>query len=351
VQAWPLPPRFARVAATASSPLLTAIFDRQSAMVIATTRLPALTVVSPSTGARSIEPHELDNIYLERSSDGRTFATYGPHDTVELWSATTMTRTRVVATGHGTVSQLQFVGDTDEFITAGYDGRLIHWTPSGQPTPLAHVDLPIVKLAQAEAAGAIVFSTEDGALWHTGATGQAVAVKARGSRVNRILALPDQRTVYAGYASGDVIAIDTKTWRPEIVLHGSGEVREIAVTRDGHIVAVATNDGTIHVGTRDADAASAAVLTWVTFAARAPHIALAPDGVLVAACTDGAIWLYSAPLRRWVFLPTGIVDFVRTTIADDGNAAVALDAQGRLLWLDLEAARRLLAAASGTPSP
>jgi hypothetical protein len=128
-------------------------------------------------------------------------------------------------------------------------------------------------------------------------------------------------------------------------------VRTIAVTRDGHTVAVATNDGTIHVGTRDAGAASTAVSTWVAFAARARHIALAPDGVLVAACTDGAIWLYPAPLRRWVFLPTGIVDFVRTAIADDGDAAVALDAQGRLLWLDLEAARRLLAAASGARDP
>jgi eukaryotic-like serine/threonine-protein kinase len=351
VQAWPLPPRLARVAATASSPFLSAIFDRQSAMVIATTRLPALTVVSPSAGARSVEPHALDSMSLVRSSAGRTFAAYGPHDTVELWSAATMTRTRVVATGHGTVSQLQFVGDTDEFITAGSNGRLIRWTPSGQPAPLAQVDLPIVGLAQAPAAGAIVFSTEDGALWRTGATGQAIAVKARGPRVNRILALPDQSTVYAGDASGDVIAIDTRTWRLETVLHASGEVREIAVTRDGHIVAVATNDGTIHVGTRDPDTASTAVLTWVTFAARARHITLAPDGLLVAACTDGAIWLYSAPLRRWVFLPTGIVDFVRTAIADDGNAAAVLDAQGRLLWLDLEAARRLLAASSGTQDP
>jgi WD40 repeat protein len=350
VQAWPLPPRLARVAATASSPFLTAIFDRQSAMVIATTRLPALTVVSPSTGARSVEPHELGNIYLARSSDGGMFATYGPHDAVELWSAATLTRTRVVATGHGAVSQLQFVGDTDEFITAA-GARLIRWTPSGQPTPLAQVGLPIDEFAQADAAGVIVFSTWDGALWRTGATGPAVTVTARASRVNRILALPDQQIVYAGYASGDVVAIDTKTWRSETVLHGNGEVREIAATRDGHVVAVATNDGTIHVGTRDADAASSAVLTWITFAARARHIALAPDGVLVAACTDGAIWLYSAPLRHWVFLPTGTVDFVRAAIADDGSAAVVLDAQGRLLWLDLEVAGRLLAASSGTQNP
>ncbi|HEX7842740.1 MAG TPA: WD40 repeat domain-containing serine/threonine-protein kinase [Kofleriaceae bacterium] len=348
VRAWPLPPRLARVAATASSPFLTAIFDRPSTTVTATTQLPALTVVSPSAGVRSIEPHELGNIYLERSGDGRTFATYGPGDSVEIWSATTMTRTRVLATGHGSVSQLQFVGDTDQFITSGHDGRLIRWAPSGQQTPLAHVDQPIDKLAQASATGAIVFSTVDGALWRTGATGQAVTLKARGPRVNRILALPDQQTVYAGDASGDVIAIDTKTWRQEIVLPGSGAVREIAATRDGRTVAVATNDGTIHVGTRGVDASSPAALTWVAFAARARHIALAADGVLVVACTDGAIWLYSTALRRWAFLPTGTVDFVRTAIADDGKAAVVLDAQGRLLWLDLEAARQLLDVSSRT---
>ncbi|HEX3766266.1 MAG TPA: serine/threonine-protein kinase, partial [Kofleriaceae bacterium] len=339
VQAWPLPPRFARVAATASSPFLTTIFDRQSTMVIATTHLPALTVVSPSTGVRSIEPHEPDNIYLERSTSGTTFATYSLHDTVEVWSAETMTRTAVLATGHGTISQLQFVGDTDEFITSGRDGRLILWTPAGRQTPLAHVDLPIDKLAQAPVTGAIVFSTMDGALWRTGAAGQAIAVKPRGPRVTRILALSDPQMVYAGDASGDVTAIDTRTWRLDTVLHGGGAVREIATTRDGHTLAVATNDGTIHVGTRDMDVVHPMAVTWSAFSARARHIALAPDGVLVAACTDGAIWLYSAALRRWMFLPTGTVDFVRTAIADDGKSAVVLDAQGRLLWIDLEAAR------------
>jgi hypothetical protein len=157
-----------------------------------------------------------------------------------------------------------------------------------------------------------------------------------------MLALPDQQTVYAGRANGDVIAIDAKTWRQETVLHGAGAVQEIAITRDGHTVVVATNDGTIHVGTRGVDASRPAVVTWRAFAARARHIGLAPDGVLVAACTDGAIWLYSTALRRWAFLPTGTVDFVRTAIADDGKAAVILDAQGRLLWLDLEATRKLL---------
>jgi WD40 repeat protein len=169
VRTWPLPPRLARVAATASSPFLRAIFDRPSTTVTATTRLPALTVTSPSAGVRSIGPHELGNIYLERSSDGRTFATYGPGDSVEIWSAATMTRMRVIATGHGAVSQLQFVGDTDQFITSGPDGRLVRWTSSGQQTSLARVNQPIDKLAQASATGAIVFSTTDGALWGTSA--------------------------------------------------------------------------------------------------------------------------------------------------------------------------------------
>jgi hypothetical protein len=207
---------------------------------------------------------------------------------------------------------------------------------------LTQLDQPIDRFETDPATGSIVFSTADGALWRTGSGGQAVSLRSGGSRVDRILALPDRQTVYAGYANGDVVAIDTKSWQQETILHGSGTVAEIAITDDGRTMAVATNDGIIHLGTRHDGAANLGGSTWVTLALPARHIALAPDGLLVAACTDGTIWLYSPPGRRWLCLPTGTVDLGRTTVAANGKAAVALDFEGRLLWIDLEAARKLL---------
>ena len=342
VRAWPAPTRTARVAATSNSPFHSAIFDKQSAVVTATTWLPALTVFSPATGVRAVEPHDPHNIFLERSNNGRMFATYGQTDLAELWSAATMTQTRVIPTGHGSVSQLTFVADTDDFITAGHDGRLVRWTPSGHRTQLTQIGQPIDKFAQAPATGSIVFSTADGALWRTDTDGQALSLRNGGARVNRIVAGPDQQTVYAGYANGDVVEIDTKSWQQEFILHEPGAVRQIAITSDGHTIAVATNDGIIHVGTRDDGASHPESTTWVTLAARARDITLTRDGLLMAACTDGTIWLYSPPRRSWLCLPTGTVDLGWIVVTDDGKAAVVLDREGRLIWVDLEAARKRL---------
>ncbi|HEX8106930.1 MAG TPA: protein kinase [Kofleriaceae bacterium] len=342
LRAWPLPRRLVRVAATSSSSFHGAIFDDASATVTATTWQPALTVFSPATGVRSVEPHANENIFLARSITGRTFATYGLQgDTVEVWASPAMTRTRVIRTGHGSLSQLAFVAESEDFLTSGQDGRLVRWTPAGDGTPVVQFGQPIDHFAHAAATDAIVFSTVAGALWRTSSGGPVAALRDGGPRVNRLVALPDRQTVLAGTEDGDVIAIDTRSWQQHVLLHG-GSVREIAFTADGRTIAVASNDGTIHVGTRRGDAPLAAGMTWTALPLRARHITLVPDGLLVASCTDGTIWLYTPASRRWLCLPTGTVDLGRTAATADGKVAIALDFEGRLLWIDLEAARQLL---------
>jgi hypothetical protein len=126
-------------------------------------------------------------------------------------------------------------------------------------------------------------------------------------------------------------------------------VQEITITGDGHTMAVATNDGGIHLGTRRGGSSPPGAVTWLTLAGRARHITLAPDGLLVASYTDGTIWLYSTSRRRWLCLPTGTVDLGRTAVTDSGRAAVALDFEGHLLWIDLEAARKRLDAPTTPP--
>jgi hypothetical protein len=84
--------------------------------------------------------------------------------------------------------------------------------------------------------------------------------------------------------------------------------------------------------------------------ARVRDIALARDGLLIAACTDGTIWLYS-PHRQWLCLPSGAMNLGDTVAAPNGKTAVVLDRAGRLLWIDLDAARKLLDMISPTPEP
>src|SRR5258705_13787454 len=108
------------------------------------------------------------------------------------------------------------------------------------------------------------------------------------------------------------------------MLQGSGgAVRDIVVTQDGRTIAIATYGGPIYVGTISAN--SPPDTTWVTLAARANHLSLTSDGLLVAACVDGSIWLYSIPRQRWLSLQTGNINLGWTVISDDGRIAVVLD--------------------------
>jgi WD40 repeat protein len=74
VRAWPLPARFARVISNTNTPMHTAIFNNQSAIIVATTS-PLLTTFSPSTGVRSVGPHEISNFFGCGSSPPGSSAT------------------------------------------------------------------------------------------------------------------------------------------------------------------------------------------------------------------------------------------------------------------------------------
>jgi hypothetical protein len=346
LRVWPLPVRLARVAATATMPFNTAIFDHQSMAVTATTWSRELTTYSPEHGAQTAGPHDITNQLLVKSDTGRVFAAYGLRDSVEVWSSATMTRTNLIATGHGSVSQLRFVPGSDDFVTAGHDGRLVRWTPSGQPTVIAELKQAIDNVVLL-GSGAAVVSTADGAVWRTDRGGQSVPVLGAGSRVSRILSSSDLRSVYVGYADGKLISIDTTTWSQQPVLQASGAIQALATTPDGQTMAVAAGDGTVRVSAQRPAAPSAGTTAkWLTLSAPARDIALASDGLVVAAGSDGAIWLYSPSTQHWLCLAIGAADLIRAVVSDDGKTAVALDRGGRLLWVDLEVARQRLLVAN-----
>jgi outer membrane protein assembly factor BamB len=138
-----------------------------------------------------------------------------------------------------------------------------------------------------------------------------------------------------------VLAIDTASWRQDLALHAAGAVQELSITDDGHTLAVATKDGEVHIGTRRDDPVP--VTTWQTLMIQARHLALTADGLVIAPSTDGVVWIYSIAGRRWSCLPMGSGDLRWVTVSSDAAAAVAVDYEGRLLWIDLHAVRSLLA--------
>jgi WD40 repeat protein len=342
LRVWPLAPRLARVVATSSMPFNAAIFDRRSAGVMATTWLPELTTYRPEIGARTVKPHDAYHPFLESTASGKAFAAYGLHDLIEIWDADSLARTRVIATGQGSVSQLHFIGDSDDFITSGHDGRVVRWTAAGEQLTIAQFDQAVDGFVQT-ATGALVAGTADGALWRIAEDGRPVALRGKGPRIGRMIASPDRRTVYIGYADGNVLELDATSWQAVTSLRAGGAVLAISTTSNGQTVAVASDDGAIHFATRSAAAAPGSS-PWTTIAALARHVALTPDGLIIATYSDGTIWLYAPETQRWLCLVTGAADINRTVVAGDGKAAVALDRGGRLLWIDLEAARQELRA-------
>jgi len=338
LRVWPLPTRFAWVAADVHTRFTSASFDKEGA-IIASTFKPELNIYSPSTGIRSIRPHISNATYVQLSANGATFVTYGSGELIEIWSSLTMTRKKVVDTHHGAVARVEFVDNTDDFITAGRDGRLIQWTPAGDQKLLASFDQPIAGFVLARATRSAVISTSDGGLWRSGDDGQTLQLRPGGIQVTRMLTFPDATSVCIGYANGDVFIIDTKSWRQTLLLHASEAVRDIAVTNDGRTIAVAANDDTIHVGARSGDAWTDPKPSWVALTARARKIALAPDGLLVAICTDGTVRLYSSAHRTWLCVSTGTWDLSLVAVSGDGKAAAGFDSDGRIIWIDLELVR------------
>jgi WD40 repeat protein len=264
IRMWPMPPRVARVIATTSSQFQSAI--RIVDTTLATTWVNALTATSPA-GAQDLAPHEIFNAVLERADSDGVFAAYGLTDLVEVWSSAPLQRARGIATGHGSVTQLTFVTGSHDFVTAGNDGRLIRWTPTGDHTVLAQMRQPIDRFASLLGGDAAVFSTTDGALWRTTADHRVVAIRAAGSRSSRLLAVPTLHIVYVGFADGEVIAIDTQSWQSWTILRAGGAIQAIEVTPDTQSLAVASNDGVIHV----ALARLAGVVAWTELSARVHH--------------------------------------------------------------------------------
>jgi WD40 repeat protein len=306
-------------------------------MVIATSWTPEFTTYSSVAGLTSIPNHEQANIYLERSLDGRVFATYGFGDLVEIWDAANLTRTKVIHTAQQSVPQLSFVKDTDDIVTSGRDGRIIRWSLLGDAVTLASADQPTERFTVLAGGQLVVFSTVDGNLWRTGPDGKSHLIRPGAVRATCIISNGDDE-VYVGFANGEVIVIDVTTWRQRTILRSARAIRDIVLNSQRKIIAVATNDDLAYVGSMRYPQD----IVWTEISARASHLDISASGLLLAACSSGGLWIYASIHERWLFLDTGIRNLGWITASDDGTTAAAVDSDGNLLWIDLSTALELL---------
>ena len=343
VRVWPLPRRTARVAGDFRFPVAsTAYDDLLGTAILSSVGSDLSWFAAPGEPARTA-PRLADNIAIVRSDTGQRFATRGENSgAVELWSAATMTRTRVLETHQGGVLDVALDDATGEVITAGTDGQLLVWTDSDEPRVLARLERAIARFVRAPSTGAIVATTADGALWRIARDGRVSPLRAGGGAsstlaVTSMIAIPHSPAIAVGYTDGEVVMIDAQAGRIDSLLHAPEAIRGLAVTPDGRTIAIAANDDTVRVGVRSGEDWRG--VTWTVLATRARRMALTPDGLLVMICNDGIVWLYATTDRRWSCLSTGVANLLLLVTSADGRVAVATDRDGRNVRIDLQRAR------------
>src|SRR5213075_1507878 len=150
----------------------------------------------------------------------------------------------------------------------------------------------------------------------------------------------DRASVCVGYADGTILIWDTRTQTQTLGMHASAAIRDLTVTADGQMIALATNDNTIILGTRyDSSWTSA---KWTALSANVRQVALTRDGLLVAICTDGTVWFYSPKHQEWLCLVTGTAELTQIVFDSAEARAFVLDVDGHLMCLDLVRVRQSL---------
>jgi WD40 repeat protein len=339
IRVWARSPKFARVIATSAVPFNQAIFNSQTDAIVATSWNPTLTTYSPSTGIGSVGPHERYNIFIEQAIDGQRFATFGPGDNVEIWSQT-MSRLATIQTGHGSISQLRFMHETSDLLTAGNDGRLMRWAIAEQRASLiATLHQPIDILFSEGSNLPIIFATSDGVLWHADRDGKVASSGSTGSRITAISSTKKAGSIYVGYSSGLVEIVDTRSWAHRPILNTSAKVRKILPTSRNGSLLVTTDNGNVYFG----DSKDDSEIAWTTSMIHVRDIAITPDDLVVAVGSNGAIWATTATNRTWLYAATVRTDFRYLSIDQGGNRGVATETGGDLILIDLNEIRKALA--------
>jgi WD40 repeat protein len=337
IRAWPLPKRYAHLAVNAHRRFRAAFFSGST--LITTAHEPELITYSLSAGVRTVSPHLYDAVHMVHTANLHIFATYGSNDSVEIWSAPDLSRIRTLATNHGMVSRIDFLNDTGEFVSSGRDGRLVLWNAAGKAVELAHLDQAIEGFALGPTPGSALMISS-GTLWRTSEVDHPIPLVLGKARITRIAATPDRNSIYVGDANGDVSVINAKAATSVPVLQAGDAIEDIVFSRDGSVVTISANNGMIHVGVCTGRGSTAPNMQWSTLHAQARDIALTPDGLVIAACTDGSILAYSARYRRSLYIMVGTIDLTHVALTEDASAAAVLDTEGRIIWVDLNAIRR-----------
>ncbi len=146
-------------------------------------------------------------------------------------------------------------------------------------------------------------------------------------------ASPDDRTIIVGTSSGQVIEIDIATGTSRVILETGAPVRDVVASTDRAIVAVASEDGIVHVRKNSVD-------TWIRVPARARFLSLSTTAtVLAVTCLDGDVWFNVD--EQWLNVEAHAADTESGYFSPDDRWFVTSDVTGRVVLHDLAMLRAI----------
>jgi WD40 repeat protein len=234
------------------------------------------------------------------SPDNKVLATGGADNTIKLWDVATQKELRVLKKHTDVVTGLAFSSKLRALASASYDGRVIFWDcdkgevikeedrKQGMLTSLAVNERQALLLATGSINGT--------ALVNGGRGGQHVKHRAW---VNSLAFNPDSKNVLLATGSSDNTV---KTWQFDKGLfdhkqtfdNPEGEVRAVAFSPDGKLLAAGIRYGTIRVWDLDL---SKEKESWRGHVSDVWSIAFAPDGKTLA--SGNGDWDQPGEVKLW----------------------------------------------------
>jgi hypothetical protein len=138
------------------------------------------------------------------------------------------------------------------------------------------------------------------------------------------------------------VAFDTRSWVSNTIFRGTNAIQEIILTENEDTIAILTSVGMVYLGRYQNGSSNTEPVEWQQLVTQSRGIALTPDHLLIATCPDGIVWIYSIDQRHWLCVALQTAYLGELAVTSNGNTAVALDREGRLISIDLEAARNVL---------
>jgi WD40 repeat protein len=241
------------------------------------------------------------------------------------------------------------IGEADDLVTSSRGGDLVRWPSEGPPRLVYHFTQAIESFVHMQHTGSIIVATADGALSKIDGDLRQVQLRPTGptgAPITFMRPLPDGRFLWVGRANGESFMFDTISGQEISLPRALEGIRDISATQDGRFIAIASNDGTVRVGEKHRD--TWLLATWRTLRVHVCKIAFTHDGALVMACTDGTVWLYSSIDHAWQCRITGTAQLMQIVMDTAETTAYILDADGRLLSVDIDALRTHSSSSFGT---